>query len=473
MKAKCVSATSTLVLGLIIVLNLLLILSGADAPPARADPYDGMPFQRAADLSAIDPTPPAEPVRLVFIHHSCGENWLANWDGGLGIALRDNNYFVSDSNYGWGPNSIGDYTDIGHWWSWFRGSNSATYLGALYSEDGQHSSYSRLPVNPGGENTIVMFKSCFPNSYLEGNPNDPPTSGSNPLRGQDCGSAYHSVANAKGIYNDLLAYFATRQDKLFVVITAPPQVENDSDWAHAGNARAFNRWLTNDWLDDYPHNNVAVFDFYNVLTSNGGNRHTNDLGSATGNHHRYRNGIIEYITDQGSNYAAYGEDAGDSHPTPAGNQKATGEFVPLLNIYYHRWLEDTSRTSQKSASAKVVHHGDVVTYTISVRDLPAPPAATVYVTDVVPSGLSYVEGTLTATAGVVMDSTAPMLLWSGALSPHPVITVTYVVTVTASTPKAIINNAVISAAGYETINRTAMVLANPHETYMPLGVRGH
>jgi len=34
-------------------------------------------------------------------------------------------------------------------------------------------------------------------------------------------------------------------------------------------------WLVNDWLAGYPYNNVAVFDFYNVLTSNGGNTNTN------------------------------------------------------------------------------------------------------------------------------------------------------------------------------------------------------
>jgi hypothetical protein len=44
--------------------------------------------------------PPEDPVRLIFVHHSCGSNWLSDGNGGLGIALRDNNYFVSDTNYG-------------------------------------------------------------------------------------------------------------------------------------------------------------------------------------------------------------------------------------------------------------------------------------------------------------------------------------------------------------------------------------
>ncbi len=286
-----------------------------------------------------NPAPPASPVRLIFIHHSTGENWLTDNNGDLGIALRDNNYFVSDTNYGWGPlpDVIGDYTDIGHWWLWFRGPSAATYMTALYAESRQNSSYSRLSVNPGGQNKIIMFKSCFPNSNITGNPNDPPTVGTNPLRGQDASSEYMTVANVKGIYNDILAYFATRPDKLFVLIISPPLVSGDTDPARAANARAVANWLMNDWLRNYPYPNVAVFDFYNVLTSNGGDRNTNDLGSASGNHHRWRNGAVQHIQTLANNYSSYASDPADSHPTRAGNLKATGEFVPLLNIFYNRW----------------------------------------------------------------------------------------------------------------------------------------
>jgi hypothetical protein len=48
--------------------------------------------------------------------------------------------------------------------------------------------------------------------------------------------------------NDILAYFATRQDKLFVLIVSPPPLANDTDAAHAANARAVANWLVNDWL---------------------------------------------------------------------------------------------------------------------------------------------------------------------------------------------------------------------------------
>ena len=258
---------------LVIFFTALLIIStiavGLAAPPP-AESADTRGFVAAADSIS----PPSSPTRLIFIHHSTGENWLADGNGNLGINLRDNNYFVSDTNYGWGPDGIGDRTDIGNWWEWFRGPDSSTYLAALYAEAGQHSSYSRMATSPGGENQIVMFKSCFPNSELHGSPSDPvPDIGSNPLKGESCGSSNHTVANAKGIYIDLLEYFKSRLDKLFIIIAAPP-LRLGTD---AANARAFNNWLINDWLAAYPYNNVFVFDFYNVLTSNGGSPSATDL----------------------------------------------------------------------------------------------------------------------------------------------------------------------------------------------------
>jgi hypothetical protein len=302
---------------------------------------------------AADTSPPASPVKLIFIHHSCGENWLTDSNGGLGISLMNNNYYVSDTNYGWGSTGMGELTDIGYWWDWFRGpSSSSIYLNEIYSENNKMGNYyTRMSTNPGGENTIIMFKSCFPNSYLSGDPNAPANTGSNPLRGEDCWSDYMTVANAKGIYNDLLEYFATRQDKLFIAVTAPPQVAGDTDAAHAANARAFNNWLVNDWLAHYPYHNVAVFDFYNVLTSNGGNSQTNDIGSQNGNHHRWRNGAVEHPQTISSNIAAYPSDSDDSHPTQAGNLKATTEFLPLLNWFYHRWQESGSTTIQNGYPA--------------------------------------------------------------------------------------------------------------------------
>ena len=318
---------------------LVIMLMAALACASKSTNETPAPDPNPPTSDSLNPDPPSQAVRLIFIHHSTGENWLADENGGLGRALRDNNYFVSDTNYGWGPDTIGDRTDIGNWWEWFRGPDSAAYLNALYNEGGQHCSYSRLSPAPSGANEIIMFKSCFPNSALQGNPSDPvPVIDENPLRGEGSGSEYHTVANAKGIYIDLLEYFETRQDKLFIVITAPPL----SDPTYAGNARAFNQWLVNDWLDDYPDKNVAVFDFYNVLTTNGGNPNTNDLNQEAGNHHRIWQNAVQHKTDGDDdgnpNILEYPSE--DDHPSRAGNLKATGEFAAWLNVTYHRWKSD-------------------------------------------------------------------------------------------------------------------------------------
>jgi hypothetical protein len=270
--------------------------------------------QSASNAQTPDASPPDHPVKLIFIHHSTGENWLADGYGDLGRTLGQNNYFVSDTNYGWGPEAIGDRTDIPNWTEWFSSPNTPTFMQALFTEAEQHASYTRTLADPGGENEIVMFKSCFPNSALEGNPDDPPGS-----------FEEFSVSGAKYVYNTILQYFATRPDKLFIVITAPPL----SDSTYAKNARAFNNWLVNDWLaeNNYPFNNVAVFDFFNVLTSPDA-------------HHWFKSGQIERLLT-GRNTLYYPSE--DDHPSIEGSRKATEEFVPLLNFFYHRWQETAPR----------------------------------------------------------------------------------------------------------------------------------
>jgi len=369
---------------------------GVDQQIQAVSPESAAP-PATTSLSALDPNPPAEPVRLVFVHHSVGDAWLETGNGDLGNQLGENNYYVSDTYYYWGPDEIGSYTDIGDWWNWFRGPSSSTYMQALYPTTNQHATYTRPMANPGGDNEIVMFKSCYPNSHLGGDPDDLPTTGDNPLRGEDYSSPNHTVANAKGIYNDILEYFSTRQDKLFIVITAPPMYAPNTDAAHAANARAFNIWLINDWLATYSHSNVAVFDFYNVLTSNGGGWNVNDLNAETGNHHRYRNGVIEYTTDQGINTSAYPDGGNDDHPGPAGVQKAAGEFPPLLNIFYNNWKSGGSipvpTPTKPSTQAGQIYLPLVVLGTSSPPPAPLPtPTATI---EPPPTGdcPSYPDGT--------------------------------------------------------------------------------
>ena len=240
-------------------------------------------------------------ARLIFVHHSCGGHWLRDDNGGLAMALGEKNYFVSDTNYDWGPDSIGSRTDIGNWWEWFLGPDSERYLNALYTESGQHSTYSRSADIPGGENEIIMFKSCYPNSKLKtGNDREIVSIDQNQLRCNPWSSKHHTVENAKGIYTGLLDYFSTRQDKLFIAVTAPPVMSDE----HSRNARAFNNWMKEEWLRGYTGRNVGVFDFYDIMTGGKGD-------------------TLIYPTSPT-----------DNHPSPEGNRLATRVFVPFIEKLY-------------------------------------------------------------------------------------------------------------------------------------------
>jgi len=223
--------------------------------------------------SDINANPPASTVRLVFIHHSVGEGWLG--DGGLRQALNLNNYYVTDTNYGWGPDSIGDNTDIGNWYNWFLGPSRNTYTQALYSNNALTEGIGPNSIsNPGGSNTIVMFKSCFPNGQnIGGNASDAPlTQGvPNPIWGINSGSDEYTVSNIKGLYRDLLDYFATRQDKLFVLITTSPSLSGNVDANSAAKHRAITSWLVNEWLMNYNYSteNSKIYhqsNIYGVLS---------------------------------------------------------------------------------------------------------------------------------------------------------------------------------------------------------------
>lgn len=327
----------------------------------------GSPFDPVSRLhaSADHLAPSVASVKLIFIHHATGGHWLADPNddqpyGGLGRALMNNGYYVSATNYGWGPGGIGDRTDIPNWPEWSTGPNSAAILAALYSETGQNfgdfGTWPRPATAPSGENQIVLFKSCFPNSDLYGRPDDLPLPAPNDK---------YTVANAKAVYNKILTYFAARQDKLFVVITAPPLLASETAPERVADARAFNNWLAHDWLAGYPYRNVAVFDYYNVLTSNGGDADTNDLGWQAGSHHRWWNGAVQHTRTVNNNTAAY--PSGDSHPSTAGQLKATGEFVTLLNLFYNRWRAGGTAMATPAATATSGTPTAMPTRTVAAR----------------------------------------------------------------------------------------------------------
>ncbi len=236
------------------------------------------------------PTQEGETVNLIFIHHSVGENWL---NAGLNQMLNYNNFHVSDTYYGW--REMGDRTDTSDWPNWFNDDVMPT----VYNELGNMTGYNDIDPAPG-ENTIIMFKSCFPNS--------------------DVGS---SISDEKEIYNSLLGYFSEHPDKMFILVTPPPM----QSISHPDKTRELANWLVdeNGWRKGYDMGNLFVFDFYNVLT-------------AEDNYHMLIDCEEKHIINDSSNTLHY-DSAGDDHPSDEGSIKATQEFVPLLMYWYEIFSE--------------------------------------------------------------------------------------------------------------------------------------
>ncbi len=270
------------------------------------------------DLDSFAPRPPSRPVRLLFIHHSCGGRWLApvGPDRGEasiylsavnGGALRDrleaDGYEVHEASYG----SLGEKTDIFDWPPKFQ-----DHMEAVLTCDRQDTYY-----RDGRRNEVVVFKSCFGNNRFAARGHAP----GNP-RGPEL-----TVENAKAVYRSLLPMFARQPGTLFVAVTAPPlALDADPLWktlarrvlgrldlrASGPLAREFNNWLKDaeaGWLSSYEGSNVAVFDLYDVLTEDGV-----------------------------SNFSRYGSgpDGRDSHPNLAGNRSATEAFAPFLHRVVRR-----------------------------------------------------------------------------------------------------------------------------------------
>jgi hypothetical protein len=256
--------------------------------------------------STLNTTAPANPVKLVFIHHSTGSAWISSSSGGLGTALNSNNYYVTECDYGWDAetnvtypsgDNLGDRTDTGNWPEWF----TDTKMPYVYANS-SHFDYTNTAsmTDPGGQNEIIMFKSCYPLSEVGA-----------------------SIDDEKAIYNSLLAYFASHTDKMFVLVIPPPEITIGTPAL----TRELSNWLVdrkNGWLSSYTDNNVYAFNYYNVLTD-------------PNNHHWVNSTGVEENIVAGASNELYYYTGTDNHPTAAGHQKATAEFIKLLNGWYNLW----------------------------------------------------------------------------------------------------------------------------------------
>jgi hypothetical protein len=277
-----------------------------------------VPATRPHAPAKVNASPPARSLDLLFIHHSVGDQLLADpgrdgvkgqssHGGGLRRLLEQDGYRVRSATYG---SKLGEHTDLFDWPEKF-----GKHVDELVTtEDGS------VAMTGGKKHDVVMFKSCFPNNRFVG-------------RGEVPGSARGpalTVENAKAALRSILPTLERHPQTLFVYLTIPPNAprtypERLGVWAlraitgksttskmekQAELARELNSWVVAEhgWLEGYPRKNVAVIDYFDLLAGSGQ-----------------------------SNFLVFpSKDGKDSHPTSEGQKKVAPEILRALNAAVER-----------------------------------------------------------------------------------------------------------------------------------------
>lgn len=147
--------------------------------------------------------------------------------------------------------------------------------------------------------------------------------------------------------------------------------------------------------------------------------------------------------------------------------------VARQNVQRTAYVDPDKLAPHLNASVKMANpisaqQGERIGYTTRLLRSGLPLTHTVRLTDVIPPGLTYIPGSLTATHGVPDDSQAPLLRWTGFLSETDLVDISYEVGVTESATLLIPNPSIIDMASTGPITRSVTVLVNGEEMYLPL-----
>jgi uncharacterized repeat protein (TIGR01451 family) len=122
----------------------------------------------------------------------------------------------------------------------------------------------------------------------------------------------------------------------------------------------------------------------------------------------------------------------------------------------------------KTVSTPAADQNEIITYQLNLTKAQLLFNDPVQLTDIIPQGLQYVPGSLTATHGTPNDNNAPTLTWSGPLPEATEVRLTYQVKVTTPASLFLVNSALIDFADFGQVRIKAGVIVNPKKHYLPI-----
>ena len=189
--------------------------------------------------SVVPPPAGGESHSVIFLHHSTGANLIQQ--GGVRERLTDLGYEFYDHGYNEDGLVLADGTWTGTNFDVPGDNTDPDGLAAIFAQpldDPPDNTFSHLM-----EYDVIAFKSCFPTSNIQSD---------------------EQLAEYKSYYLSIRDRMDEYPNKIFIVITPPPEIPNDTDSAAAARARAWASWLASDeYLSG--HANVFTFNLFNLL----------------------------------------------------------------------------------------------------------------------------------------------------------------------------------------------------------------
>jgi len=200
-----------------------------------------------APTSTREATPTPEPTstpapganQIIFLHHSVGANLIAQ--GGVRQRLTALDYEFFDHGYNGDGLVLADGTSAGLDFDVPGDNTDPDGFAAIFAQplhDPPDNTFSHLM-----EYDVIVFKSCYPVSNIQSDA---------------------QLAEYKTYYLSIRSRMDQYPDKIFIVVTPPPEIPADSDAQAAARARDFADWLASSQYRS-GHANVFTFDFFDLM----------------------------------------------------------------------------------------------------------------------------------------------------------------------------------------------------------------
>jgi hypothetical protein len=221
---------------------LLVACGGAEEEesvlPAQTEEPPSSPTAISASPMAAA-TRGGEFSRIIFLHHSTGAALIEQGD--VRQRLTDLGYEFYDHGYNDDGLVLADGTSADRDFDVPDDNTDPDGFAAIFAQplhDPPDNTFSHLM-----QYDVIAFKSCFPVSNIESD---------------------EQLAEYKSHYLSIRDRIDQYPDKIFIVLTPPPEVPANTDAEAAARARAFADWLASDeYLGGRP--NVFTFNFFDLL----------------------------------------------------------------------------------------------------------------------------------------------------------------------------------------------------------------